>query len=622
MNILEEIQNCPVEWKELGEVVHSIKTGLNPRKFFQLNPTDATNYYITVREIRGHKIVPSEKTDLINNEGLILCQNRSNLESGDVLFTGTGTIGNVAIIEETPTNWNIKEGVYSIKPKKEIICSKFLMYIFESERVRNDIEGRKAGGTVKSISMTEMKKIIIPIPPLEIQEKIVQILDKMTEYVTELTSELTSRKKQYSFYRDKLLSFEDEVYQVEWKTLNECLKKGKGTKITASQMKLLHKEGAPIRIFAGGKTYADVNYGDIPDRDIHTEEAIVVKSRGIIDFEYCTKPFSFKNEFWSYSSDDENINLRYIYHYLVHNKGHFQNIANNMQMPQISSNDTEKFKIPVPSFEIQSRIVQVLDNFDTVCNDLNIGLPKEIELRQKQYEYFREKLLTFVAEGEYTESRVEEWDNFAIIKLLQWIFGPIRVEFGAMAKIVRGASPRPISKFITESEQGVPWIKIGDVEKDSKYVSKTKERITQAGSKKSRLVNKGNFIMSNSMSFGRPYILNIDGCIHDGWLAINGFEDVCLPDYLYHYLLTDTMQYIMRKNASNGTVQNLNADIVRQIIIILPPLSTQSQLVFVLDKFDTLTNSLSEGLPKEIELRQKQYEYWREQLLNFTRQTL
>ena len=250
-------------------------------------------------------------------------------------------------------------------------------------------------------------KFLIPILPLEIQEKIVQTLDKFTDYVTELTSELTSRKKQYSFYRDKLLSFEDEVYQVEWKMLKEFLKKGKGTKITASQMKLLHKDSAPIRIFAGGKTYADVNYGDIPDKDIHTEEAIVVKSRGIIDFEYCTKPFSFKNEFWSYSSDDENINLRYIYHYLVHNKEYFQNIANNMQMPQISSNDTEKFKIPVPSLEIQSRIVQVLDNFDMVCNDLNIGLPKEIELRQKQYEYFREKLLTFVAEGEYTESRVE-----------------------------------------------------------------------------------------------------------------------------------------------------------------------------------------------------------------------
>ncbi len=75
--------------------------------------------------------------------------------------------------------------------------------------------------------------------------------------------------------------------------------------------------------------------------------------------------------------------------------------------PAISDTLVKKYKIPVPSLEIQSRIVQVLDNFDTVCNDLNIGLPKEIELRQKQYEYFREKLLTFIAEGEYTESRVE-----------------------------------------------------------------------------------------------------------------------------------------------------------------------------------------------------------------------
>lgn len=186
-----------------------------------------------------------------------------------------------------------------------------------------------------------------------------------------------------------------------------------------------------------------------------------------------------------------------------------------------------------------------------------------------------------------------------------------------MAKIVRGASPRPISKFITESEKGIPWIKIGDVEKDSKYVSKTKERITQAGSEKSRLVYKGDFIMSNSMSFGRPYILDIDGCIHDGWLSISSFEDLCSPDYLYHYLLTDTMQHMMRKNASNGTVQNLNAEIVRQLIIVLPPLSQQFQAVSVLDNFDTLTNSLSEGLPKEIELRQKQYEYWREQLFKF-----
>ena len=402
MNILEEIQNCPVEWKELGEVVHSIKTGLNPRKFFQLNPTDATNYYITVREIRGHKIVPSEKTDLINNEGLILCQNRSNLESGDVLFTGTGTIGNVAIIEETPTNWNIKEGVYSIKPKKEIICSKFLMYIFESERVKKDIEGRKAGGTVKSVSMTEMKKVKIPVPPIKTQEKIVQILDKMTEYVTELTSELTSRKKQYSFYRDKLLSFEDEVYQVEWKTLGEVAEN------LDNMRKPVAKGGRSLGIYPYYGASGIVDYVDsfIFDGDyllISEDGANLVVRKTPIAFSISGK--TWVNNHAHVLKFDNIINQKFVNYYL--NYLDLSPYITGAAQPKLNQQNLNNIKIPYPSLEIQSRIVQVLDNFDTVCNDLNIGLPKEIELRQKQYEYFREKLLTFVAEGEYTESRVE-----------------------------------------------------------------------------------------------------------------------------------------------------------------------------------------------------------------------
>ncbi|KAA9249566.1 restriction endonuclease subunit S [Streptococcus anginosus] len=384
MNILEEIQNCPVEWKELGEVCE-VKAGKNINKTFIQN------------NLGNFPVINSGKEPL----GYI---NIFNIQNDPIGITSRGAgVGYVSWNEGKYFRGNLN---YSATVQNDDILLPRFLY-FYLKKSSKEIENLCTFDGIPALNKSALDGLSIPIPPLEIQEKIVQILDKMTEYVTELTSELTSRKKQYSFYRDKLLSFEHEVYQVEWKRLNEFLKKGKGTKITASQMKLLHKEGAPIRIFAGGKTYADVNYGDIPDKDIHTEEAIVVKSRGIIDFEYCTEPFSFKNEFWSYSSDNENINLRYIYHYLVHNKEHFQNIANNMQMPQISSNDTEKFKIPVPSLEIQSRIVQVLDNFDTVCNDFNIGLPKEIELRQKQYEYFRDKLLTFIAEGVYTESRVE-----------------------------------------------------------------------------------------------------------------------------------------------------------------------------------------------------------------------
>ncbi|MEH0964156.1 restriction endonuclease subunit S [Streptococcus anginosus] len=381
MNILEEIQNCPVEWKELGEVCE-VKAGKNINKTFIQN------------NLGNFPVINSGKEPL----GYI---NIFNIQNDPIGITSRGAgVGYVSWNEGKYFRGNLN---YSATVQNDDILLPRFLY-FYLKKSSKEIENLCTFDGIPALNKSALDGLSIPIPPIEIQEKIVQILDKFTEYVTELTSELTSRKKQYSFYRDKLLSFEDEVYQVEWKRLNEFLKKGKGTKITASQMKLLHKEGAPIRIFAGGKTYADVNYGDIPDKDIHTEEAIVVKSRGIIDFEYCTEPFSFKNEFWSYSSDNENINLRYIYHYLVHNKEHFQNIANNMQMPQISSNDTEKFKIPVPSLEIQSRIVQVLDNFDMVCHDLNIGLPKEIELRQKQYEYFRDKLLTFIAEGVYPDS--------------------------------------------------------------------------------------------------------------------------------------------------------------------------------------------------------------------------
>ncbi|MDU2395192.1 MAG: restriction endonuclease subunit S [Streptococcus mitis] len=418
MNILEEIPNCPVEWKELGEVAHSIKTGLNPRKFFQLNTSDASNYYITVREIRGHKIVPSEKTDLINNDGLMLCQNRSNLEIGDVLFTGTGTIGNVAIIEKTPTNWNIKEGVYAIKPKKEQICSKFLMYLFESEKIRKDIEGRKAGGTVKSVSMAEMKKIKIPIPPLEIQEKIVQTLDKFTDYVTELTSELTSRKKQYSFYRDKLLSFEDEVYQVEWKTLDAVSERTSNiswNKIGDDEKFKYIDLSSVDRVSNKITETTSITKSTAPSR-----AQKIVKSNDIIlgttrpTLKRFTKITDDYNDqicstgFYVFRTNGE-VLPNYVYH-IFSSSDFYKYLEENQSgasYPAISDALVKKYKIPVPSLEIQSRIVQVLDNFDMVCNDLNIGLPKEIELRQKQYEYFREKLLTFVAEGEYTESRVE-----------------------------------------------------------------------------------------------------------------------------------------------------------------------------------------------------------------------
>lgn len=200
-----------VEWKPLGEIIISLKTGLNPRKNFNLNTPDANNYYVTVRELNGTSVVFYDKTDRINDDALRLINNRSKLEIGDLLFSGTGTIGRTAFISENPVNWNIKEGVYVIKPQQEKINPKYLLYILNTTKIRQQIDNKVVGSPVSSIPMAELKKIYIPLPPLAEQERIVAILDKFDALANDISSglpaELEMRRKQYEYYRDRLLTF-------------------------------------------------------------------------------------------------------------------------------------------------------------------------------------------------------------------------------------------------------------------------------------------------------------------------------------------------------------------------------------------------------------------------------
>ncbi len=199
------------DYKMLSEVLLSLKTGLNPRKNFKLNDTGANNYYVTVRELGGIDIIFQEKTDMVTDDAIKLINNRSNLEKNDILFSGTGTIGRTALIQENPTNWNIKEGVYAIKPNPKKVLSKFLLFLFHSQKIIEQIDDKKVGSPVASIPMNELKKIILPIPPLEEQERIVAILDKFDSLVNDISeglpAELNARRQQYEYYRNKLLTF-------------------------------------------------------------------------------------------------------------------------------------------------------------------------------------------------------------------------------------------------------------------------------------------------------------------------------------------------------------------------------------------------------------------------------
>ena len=156
-------------------------------------------------------------------------------------------------------------------------------------------------------------------------------------------------------------------------------------------------------------------------------------------------------------------------------------------------------------------------------------------------------------------------------------------KFGDLCEILRGGSPRPIQDYLTEDDNGLNWIKIGDVAAGSKYITSTKEKIKPEGLKKTRQVHKGDFILSNSMSFGRPYILKIDGCIHDGWLAIQGVEKYFIPDFLFYFLSSPSTYSLFEKSVKGGVVSNLNSDIVKSISIPVPPMDVQEQIVAELD---------------------------------------
>ena len=176
------------------------------------------------------------------------------------------------------------------------------------------------------------------------------------------------------------------------------------------------------------------------------------------------------------------------------------------------------------------------------------------------------------------------------------------VRLGEVCKIARGGSPRPIKSFITESNDGINWIKISDSDKGGKYINQTKEKITADGVKSSRKVYAGDLLLTNSMSFGRPYILNTDGCIHDGWLVISDIFSIFDKEFLFYSLLSQASFLQFCKAVGGSVVKNLNSDKVASIFLPLPPLSEQKRIVDKLEEILPLVEKYKENKEKLDEL--------------------
>ena len=303
---------------------------------------------------------------------------------------------------------------------------------------------------------------------------------------------------------------------------------------------------------------------------------------------------------------------RYLFHLLQSKMVQQQVVAkaSHGSQPNLSMRALEQFDVVIPPLDIQLRLANVLDNFDAICTDLNIGLPAEIEARKKQYEFYRDQLLTFAAQGEtiLTDRQTDEYS--ALIRLCQYVFGYASIELGSIGKV---SMCKRIMKAETSPDGDVPFYKIGTFgKKPDAYISREKfEEYRKAYS----FPKKEDVLISAAGTIGRTVIYDgEDAYYQDSNIVwIDNDESVILNRYLFYCYQLQPWAV-----SEGGTIARLyNANISRAKISV-PSIEEQKRIIAILDRFDTLCIDLSSGLPAEIEARQKQYEYYRDKLLTFT----
>jgi restriction endonuclease S subunit len=291
----------------------------------------------------------------------------------------------------------------------------------------------------------------------------------------------------------------------------------------------------------------------------------------------------FGNKLFCFECNTE-LNSKFLFYYLQ--APTFQDLFKSSITGLIGGVSLEKVRnlpIVLPSLEKQQEIVNKLDS---VFAEIDLSYQKSTEslnYLSSCFDSFLDNIL---------KNQILECGQKKMVDVLE---------------IARGGSPRPISSYLTNDEDGVNWVKISDATSSKKYITETSQKIKPEGVSRSRLVNPGDFLLSNSMSFGRPYIMGTTGCIHDGWLVLSNDKKLLNQDYLYYVLGSKYIYDQFNRTAAGSTVRNLNISLAGQVTFPVPDLETQESLVTQLIDFETsideLKKSTADKLSKLLELK-------------------
>lgn len=374
-NILEMIKNEKVEWKKLGDVCEC-KRGST----------------ITKKQVK-----PGKVPVIAGGQEPAYYHSESNRIGETITVAGSGV--NAGYVNY----WNIPiflSDAFSVHPENCILI-KYLYYFLSSKQF--EIYNLKKGCGIPHVYYEDLEKIEIPIPSLETQERSVKILDTMVDHFTqleaELEAELEARNKQYEHYRYKLLS---EKY------LNKLTKKYNSD---CSNYELKEFTLGQVIKLKNGKDWKKLNKGTIPvygsggpmevyvNKFSYNKETVLIPRKGSIDnVFYLDKPFWNVDTIYYTEVDTKVLNIKYFYYFMKNID--LSSLSDNSTRPSLTQGIINNIKIIIPPIAVQEHIVSILDSFNKIVTDINEGLPKEIELRKKQYEYYRERLLDFKRDDE------------------------------------------------------------------------------------------------------------------------------------------------------------------------------------------------------------------------------
>jgi len=392
-NFMEKLLGgATVEWKKFGEVGKLVRGSGLPKKDFTKTGIPAIHY----GQIYTYYGVSTTSTiSFVSNE---TAKRLKKVSYGDVVITNTSE--NLEDVGKALVYFGKDDAVTGghatiFKPGEKIL-GKFLAYYTQTYYFFDEKRKLAKGTKVIDVSTSDMSKIKIPIPPLDVQREIVRILDNFTELTAELTAELSARRKQYSYYRDRLLSFDEG--EVEWKKLGDIAEYSK-QRIDFEYLNRNNYVGVDnlLQNREGKKESNNVPLKGKFTKYVPNDILIGNIRPYLKKIWYSDRTGGANGDVLVIHLIDSNVDSRYLYQVLADEKFFSYNMkyAKGAKMPRGNKAKILEYPIPIPPLEKQKEIVTILDKFDALTHSISEGLPREIELRQKQYEYYRDLLLSF-----------------------------------------------------------------------------------------------------------------------------------------------------------------------------------------------------------------------------------